>query len=269
MIKEALEILAKYNQLPKGQVSEGIQDAVEKSFDQIGGIEFFQFTCPVINARLLRSENPATYICTDSDNNNFELGGRAQRLDKVFSALKNQGIGYRLNIILGDTDEDDYIFPVISKPEGFDPELADKRKDLYLKNFSTKIREQFPKWWFSVERCSEIESLYEGIQPDLPLLNSCYIQEGLNREIVQKRQTFEPNGYYNGLELPSDEQTRRIVELKFLAYARQGASLRKFFSNGILIQNEFPLALRTRMINLANEGTSQGPIPVFYPYAER
>lgn len=266
-MERILEVLNKYNRLPDSVISTEGQTHLQRSLDQEGLVEFGIFTCPPINARLLLSNNPEEYILTDPTKNNLEKSGNIQLVNKFFRGLSNIGISARLRVIIGDTDEEDYYFPVISPPPSLSKSLCEERKALYATNLVNKLQLVFP-WTTTVDRYSEIDTLFDE---NLPLVNLAdnQTQQDLATEFQQMKQLFSSGCYYEGLPTPTDEELKQIVDLKFQTYGRQGIRLTEFFPNMVLIQNEFPLALRTRMLNLLTAQLGRERLPAFYPFPDK
>lgn len=266
-MERILEVLDKYNRLPDSVISTEGQARLQRSLEQEGLVEFGIFTCPPINARLLLSNSPEEYILTDPARNNLEKSGSIQLVNKLFRGLSTIGINARLRVIIGDTDEEDYYFPVIPPPLSLRESLCGERKALYAVNLTSKLQQIFP-WAMAVDRYSEIDALFDEELPSASLIDS-QTQKDLATELEQMRQLFNPRCYYEGLPTPTNEKLRQVVELKFQTYGRQGIRLAEFFPNMVLIQNEFPLALRTRMLNLLTAQLGRERLPAFYPFPDR
>lgn len=266
-MEKIIEVLEKYSRIVGPVISPEGQPRIERSLEQEGLIEFGIFSCPPINARLLLSKRPEEYILISPTGNTLEKSGQIQLLNKMFRTFYERGFTLNLRIIIGDTDEPDYLFPVIPPPPTLSAPACEQRKTLYVSSFTEWVRKIFP-WSTSIDRYSEIESLYED---DLPTadLSSNQTQQDLIIEVAQMKQMFGTRGYYEGLPQPTDKELKKIVDLKFQTYGRQGLRLTEFYPNMVLIQNEFPLLLRTRMINLLIDQMGRERIPVFYPFPER
>lgn len=266
-MEKILEVLDKYNRLPDSVISTEGQARLQRSLEQEGLVEFGVFTCPPINARLLLSNNPEEYVLTDPAKNNLEKSGSIQLVNKLFRGLSTIGINARLRVIIGDTDEDDYYFPVIPPPPSLENSLCEARKVLYAANLTNKLQQIFP-WTTTVDRYSEIDALFDEDLPSVDLTDN-QTQQDLATEFQQMKQLFSSGCYYEGLPTPTDEELKQIVDLKFQTYGRQGVRLAEFFPNMVLIQNEFPLTLRTRMLNLLTAQLGRERLPAFYPFPDR
>ena len=257
-VAEVAEVLQQFTLLNGEKISKEVLKIISSSLEENRYIEFLQFTCPRINAELLNSEYPSDYILTDEEGNNFET--TKGRLSKLVQALNNIGIKSRVNIVIGDTDEEDYVFPIVGTPI-FDVKDLEKRKISYKDNFYKSLKNN-NSLNIVVYRWSEIRDLFTDSQPNMDLIIS---EKDLKEEVERMKEIFGVGNYYAGLEPPVEEDLYKIAELKFRSYAWQGYLLTSFLPNVILLQNEFPQKLRTKMINLLN--ITQGRcIPAIYPY---
>ncbi len=266
-ITNALDTITRFNQSEDWQATALVEQTLGNSLSLTGNLEFGVFTCPPINARLLLSDSPERYILTDSTQNNFEKGGIANRIIKLFKELIEQRYNPTLRVIIGDTDEIDYFFPVLGQPARLNLEVAEERKDQYAKNLEQRLKTIFP-WTFTIDRYSQIDLLFDD-QLSPPSLESSSLQKDLKVEQGQIAMAFREAGYYEGYPSPTSDEIKEICRLKFQTYAYQGCRLGEFFPNMTLIQNEFPLLMRTRMLNILNQQTNQRIIPAIYPIADR
>lgn len=261
-------ILDKFNQAECLAVSSEAGVNFTRSLSESGFIEFGVFACPTINARLLLSSiDPEAYISTDPSGCSLEKGGKDQRMNKLFMGLRKIGIAVMLRIIIGDTDEEDYIFPVVPPAMQLNPMVIEQRRSKFSSNLQERARTRLP-WQQSVDRYSEISALFEDRLP-LAALDDPQTKRDLSTEMFQMKQVYNPGGYYEGLPLPSESQIRQATELKFQTYARQGRRLVQMYPNLVLIQNEFPLLIRTRMLNLLSCQMGLPILPAVYPLADR
>ncbi len=244
-----------------GNISSATQRAFQ-SWEKTGIIDFFQFTCPRINATALFGPCPKKYLLTDPSGNNFE--STINRLKRLAKSLTSAGFKFNLTIIIGDTDEPDYIFPVLKNPSFTGIE---KRKSLYALNFTYQTRRQCSGWLEKIDiyQWSEIAELLRrelGCPPEKQpnMSNGDY-----QAEITRMRESFSPGNYYDGLPIPTNDQLTQMVNLKFLTYAQQGRASSILFPSAILLQNEFPRLLRTKMLNSQIEDPDK-KIVALYPY---
>lgn len=263
-VKKAVFALEKFNTLPFYQTSREVKLAIDGALKEDGVVEFMQFTCPPINGRLLSPSGSEEYILTDPTGSNLEADGKGTRLSKVVDAVQQTGLSTRLRLIVGDNDEPDYMFPVLGAPMNYDSERAEERKDAYAKNLAERVSNQYPQWNATVERMSAIEK--ETDTPETPTVLDEQTQQDMNVEFEQMKTVFLAGGYYDGLKRPSDEELKQIVELKFRTYRRQGIALARKYPNAVLFQNEFPVDLRTRMLDAGLVQLGKSRLAVLNPY---
>lgn len=260
------EVITKFNQVEGPAVSTEVCEAWTRSLRELGTLEFGVFACPPINARLLYGDNPEDYILTSSVGTSFEKGGIDKRIAKMLRSLREAGVESSLRVIIGDTDEDDYVFPMLAGPGKLDPQKTETQKAVFYKNFADYLAGNFP-WPTQVDRYSEIAALFDDSLPEIDLDD--LIKEDMREEVKQFGGNFEVGGYYEGLEPPLLQQLQEMTRLKFVAYGRQGRRLVQMYPNMVLIQNELPLYMRTRMLNNLNDQLGTPPLPVIYPIQDR
>lgn len=156
-------------------------------------------------------------------------------------------------------DEDEYVFPILRSGK-LNEGILDARFNTYIRNLRARLRTRYPILNLNIFRWSEIKALADMNQ----IPESCLDTQDQQSEVERMMEIFAPGNYYNGVLSPTPEQLADIVSLKFRTYARQGYVLTRAFPNAILLQNELPPLLRTRMINAAN--TERDLISVIYPY---
>jgi len=270
-VEAAMKIVASTNQSPENLYGEDVADAFRRSLDIAGVVELIQFTCPPIQSRFLATDTPELYIDTDPARSNFDIGGAGSRLQKkIIKALRDAQVDPKLQLVIGDDDEDQYLFPILGKPATFNDEVLVQRKDQFEVKLSPYLEEKFPSIPFELNRTSMLTALCEDIAEFDPekALAAPTIQADLRIETAQLQAVFQAGGYYDGYPLPRNADLRQVAEAKFLTYGRQGYSIKFWYPNGVLIQNEFPLPTRSRMINLVNDQLGE-PLPVIYPYSDR
>lgn len=220
-------------------------------------VEFLLFTCSTIHANMLFSDTPWEYVSLDPKGNNLE-----QNIPRLRQTLKEMGEAapVRLTIIIGNTDPY-YIylqqfrrFP--ESQRGTMWKRFVERWETYRNILTEWIAQELPnvdvdvvswcalekelgkRWQTSFEE--EFETIYQN-------LDRYFSQEDLDWEWRQLSKQFGPGKYFAGLEKPDDALLKDWVRRKFAEYALQGAWLKRQFPNAILIQNEKPSDLRSKM----------------------
>lgn len=259
-LSRAIDIIGQFDLLDEPIDPQAIA-RVSTSLSQSGCVEFIQFNCPPVDFALLQGTQPESYLLADaSKEKNFKRN--EGRTLKFVRALQDERLNIRFNIVIGDTDEPEYIFPVIGQPE-LDPDIVEERRKLYEQSFRDVYESSFPRGSLEVYRWSELSTIYEG--PEV-VEEERIPQADIDEEVRLMQTLFEPGNYYSGLTPPPNELLKQIVLLKLSTYARQGYLLSRFFPYGVLLQNESPLRLRTKMYNYFN--TTDERLPVIYPYRE-
>lgn len=264
-VKKAVRTAETFNSRPFYQTSLEVKESIDRAFTTDGVVELMQFTCPPINGRLLSPTGSEDYILTDPTGSNLEADGNATRLGNLIDAIQKAGFSTRLRLIIGDQDEPDYMFPVLGEPANYNSDRADDRKSDYARNLTARVNDQYPKWNASIDRMSDIEIITEDLPAPLSV-DAEQTQQDMLVESEQMKRVFLEGGYYYGLAKPNDEQLQQIVELKFRTYGRQGFKLKQMYPNAILLQNELPVDVRSRMINAGLVQLNEPSIGVLYPY---
>jgi hypothetical protein len=218
------------------------------------------FSCPEIAPFWLTTEEPELFVNENAKINTATANPRpVNYMTKILTSLD---IPSRLNIIVGEQDEEEYIFPVIGN-FGIKPEVVNQRRKNYLSSFKNQCKEKFPGVEISIAGWSELSKSSPTIQEDL--LSMQYVDE----ESERISSFFQPSGYYAGLKIPSLYQLKEISKLKMQTYAKQGWVLKNLFPTGIGIQNEVPAQLRTLMLNALLIGRGRERLPMLYPFNPR
>ncbi len=254
LVTKVLALFESYSVIP-GTLTPEVREKVEKAVAK-GVFEFVQFTCPPVDAKILTSDTPEDYLLTNPKGNNFE--GTAGRLQSLIRQLKQVGIAAKVSLIIGDNDEPEYIFPIIGFPP-LNESLIEKRKKTYKEEFERDMKRKYSDLALSIYRISELEKLvdlshftYTGV-----------VEEDVCSEAERMRDFFGVNSYYDGLSAPTQQQLVEMTNLKAQVYAKQGYILSTLFPEALLLQNEFPLQIRSRMLQASN---SRNPLPILYPY---
>lgn len=232
---------------------------VSNGLQQNGKVQLLMFSCPEIDASLLTTPYPDMYIRTIAGVNTGTADPRPlNRLTEILSALD---IPSEQEIVVGELDEENYIFPILGNFNTNEQTLRQNRAE-YLASFREQATVTFPYTNVNVFGWSEFSQEISG-NDNLPSFR--YLDEEINRmEIL-----FTNGRYYSGLPNPSPDQLFKISMLKMRTYAKQGQTLKEIFPFAIGIQNEFPARLRTLMLNAELLAYRNEPIPMIYPFNER
>ena len=91
-----------------------------------------------------------------------------------------------------------------------------------------------------------------------------FSKKELDWELAKLKNQFGSGKYFENLTRPSDKLLKDWVKRKFAEYAVQGKWLYKYFPNTILIQNEKPSELRSRMYQPLIKGEYGDKLPIVY-----
>lgn len=233
---------------------------VSNSLQRNGIVQLLMFSCPEIDAGLLASGYPDMYIKTVAGINTGTADPRPiNKLGQILSALD---IPFGLEIIVGELDEESYIFPVLGDFGTNKATLKQNRLE-YLESFKVQATNTFTNAVVNVFGWSEFDN--ESVTYNAPLPSMAFIDE----EVDRMGSLFQTERYYDGLPVPTNEQLFRMSKLKMKTYAKQGKTLKKLFPYAIGVQNEFPAALRTVMLNAGLIEDGLDTISMVYPFEER
>lgn len=218
------------------------------------------FVCPPVDFGFLTSERPERYLRTTMHGS--ILSSQVGRLRDLFRGLEGASAEVELRVFVGDTDEEHYIWHGVVPPDNLDRQALEARRERLVESVTAYltagvgangdqpriVRDGVVR----VERLSGVAlsgpclRVYEFVvsQP-LRYFNS----RDFEAEIATMRSLWQPGAYYDGLDEPDEVSLTRIVVHKFATYAMQGALLRETEPDLVLIQNERPPLLRTRMLN--------------------
>ena len=234
--------------------------SISNTLRESGQMELLMFSCPEIKAFWLNTDEPDSFINTEAKVNTATVDPKPiNQLSRILGALD---ISSRLNIVVGELDEESYIFPVLGN-FGVDVQRLTERRSEYLQSFKSLIAKTYPGTNLQILSWSEIANSGLIVLDKLPSLS--FIVD----ESRRMKDFFKPGGYYDGLPEPNPQQLIQMARLKMQTYTRQGNTLKKLFPNAIGIQNESPALLRTLMINAGLKAEAQETIPYIYPFNER
>lgn len=243
-----------------------IQKLLE-SIHQTGRINLISFICPPLDFEQLKSDNPENYLLTTTENSLISKHISYFRL-LVENLLIPTGIDIRLIFMIGDSDEDDYIWAQEnSKPATLDEKKLNKRRTELLSNITKYVSDFLP----SVQ--IEVYSLhhYLGKNADTETYEEMFhnyqkyfSESDIKTEFIRMLELWENGNYYSKLPYPGEISLNTIIKAKFAAYAVHGLIAHKIMPTAILCQTEFPLKLRTDMLNAGRKYREKGQFPVLY-----
>jgi hypothetical protein len=269
---KGLRVMMEWDARFKSQETALIDSSIASTFLESvaneGSLKFPLFVCPPVNFQLL-TVDPSCYIGTSLEGSLLEK--QMVRLMTLFAALKSVGVPIKVHALIGDLDEDDYVWPVLGKPRGLKAEDLESRRETLLRNTrryllnwrgSSLDEESLSISRFSALTISPRGELAERQIREEPLRS--FTVADIRAELARMRDLWAPHNYYDGLPCPNEQQLVEIVGRKFATYAKQGIILSELLPNGILIQTERPPVLRTKMVNAGLNLFGMKPIPVLY-----
>lgn len=229
-----------------------------KSLEEHQKINFLIFICPPTDFKLLHSPTPEDYI-QFSVEKSFRSKHLA-RLCDLFTSLRYTELEISLLALIGDSDEEDYLWPTLGKPKLDEEKLKSRRKQL-KESVTTYLCTKVPDMPVKVlslalDCCDQQRNIYEEVRKNIPKF---FDQKDKDEE--KKRMSSLFTTYYSGLFSPKPEQLEAIINDKFATYAMHGVIAQSGNPYLVLIQTESPPLLRTKMLNA---GRPQEPLPVIY-----
>lgn len=276
MNTKALQIIKKYTD-KDANASEWkyIEAQVSESIATKKPITLISFTCSTINSEYMYDQkNPEKYVSLDPCGNNLEVD--LPRLQDLYVEL-SEVYPVKIVILIGNTDPY-YIYTQQAKMFSFGKEeffkRFNKRWVQYKKNLDQSIKEQFPKLTFELISWYEFETSWKENGWDFEQfymqtykrIKTLYKQSDFDWELSKLNEAFGPGKYFEKLKKPSQTVLKDWILRKFSEYTVQGFWIKLFWPEGILIQNEKPSLLRTKMYQPLIEEYLQSRLPVIYPY---
>ncbi len=255
-LPKVLEILGRYDRLPNNPDTSSIEPAILAQIEKEGKLRLCVFVCPKFNPKALVSSEPEKYMPVEVGT----FGLFEDRITKII-LLKNElmqaGLATEINLVLGDNDAEEYIFPFI---EGFtlDPQCYRQRQSTYRGAFEERCKSLFGVKGCVVWSLAEFGVVMEN---DLPNIS----QESLKKELGFFSWLFSGAGPYRGEFSFSETVIAEMVMRKYRLYGAQGKFLEML--GGILLQTEGPGVWleRTQMLRC----TGARAIPAIYPWIRK
>lgn len=270
-----LKVLNKFNTKKSGKDWDFVQSAIESCVASQKPIQIINFTCSTISANYMySSKTPELYVNLDPKGNNLEVD--LPKLTELYQAL-NSIYSTKVIILIGNTDPF-YIYTEeatklsISEQEFW--KRFSKRWAKYKDNLASWIKSNYPNLDFQLVSWYELEQEWKDFgwdfrkqyQQTLRNISKYYDQSDLDWELNKLNGAFGPGKYFTNLIKPPQTTLKSWVKRKFAEYTVQGLWMKQIFSNAILLQNEKPSELRTKMYQPLIEEKLNSRLPVLYPY---
>jgi hypothetical protein len=250
-----LRIFDRYDRLANNPDRPFLEKTIITQLKECGLLRLCVFICPKFDPGALFSSRPENYMPTEANT----LGLFEDRVAKVLflkQELMRAGLPTEVNLVLGDNDAEEYIFPFI---DSLDIDYCEyrKRQATYRVAFDEKCRKLFGNNCVTWS-LAELGVVADKTKPTIPSNN-------LNKELRFFGWLFSINGPYRGkLIFPLEVLTEMAVR-KYGLYGAQGKFLEAL--GGILLQTEGPGVWleRTEMLRC----TGSPAIPVIYPWIRK
>lgn len=239
---------------------------VLRSLARDGRVRLALFVCCPADFTRLWGERPERYLLTDMHGS--VLSRLVPRLRELFRSFEGAGIAVELLTIVGDTDEDDYLWQGIVPPAHLDRAALDLRREQLVGAVAEYMAEPvgdrahasprvLRKGSNRVVRLSAIvpSPAARDTRAAVAAEPLAYFDErDVAAEMAIMRGLWQPAlYYYRGLAEPDDAALRRIVAHKLATYAMQGVLLWELDRDLVLVQSERPPRLRDKMLNAGRE----------------
>ncbi|MGW4890098.1 hypothetical protein [Streptomyces murinus] len=271
-VAAALLVLAAWDASHRGPTGELTQSLL-RSAERHGRIRLVLFVCPPVDFTRISGDQPELYVRDHLHGS--VLSRLAGRLRELFRGLEGAQAEVELRTLIGDTDEDDYLWYGVPAPAHLDRLALDSRRQAlvtavgnYLTEEAAGTRAGQPRVFrgaaLTVQRLSamapstECRTVYESVLAN-PF--AYFDRRDIDAEKAIMRGLWEPGSYYEGLPEPDDATLTEIVVRKFATYAMQGRLLRELEPDLVLVQTERPPLLRARMLNVGWDETGRSPLP--------
>lgn len=240
-------------------------------------LNLIMFTCSTINPQYLFDQNnPERYVSLDPTGNNLEadilvLKELYEKIVKIYPV--------KITILIGNTDP----YYIYSQSWKIYPNLSEKvlwnrfskRWTRYQKNLNTWLAKVLTNENFELISWFDLEKNWETVtgnnfeyifKKTYMNVNTYFSQKFLDWEINKLKTQFGPNKYFYNINVPKTSVLNDWTKRKFAEYAVQGFWIKQIFPNAILLQNEKPTLLRTKMYQPLIEKVMKSKLPVIYPF---
>lgn len=238
-----------------------------ESIHQTGRINLISFICPPIDFEKLISQNPENYFLTTAENSSIS------KHILYFKSLIERfliptGIAVRVTFMIGDSDEDDYIWGENNlKPLTLNEKELDSHRLKLCANIAAYVSSFLPSAQIDVQSLHQ----HRGKNADINAYEELFTHyseyfspSDIDTEKKRMLELWKKGNYYNGLSYPGDFSLSFIIRAKLGSYAVHGLTAHKLEPTAILCQTEFPLELRTKMLNSGRKYRDKGEFPTLY-----
>lgn len=247
-----LETLTNLDRMPRNPDADWIVQVSEQAHEN-GEITFNVFVCPKFNTAALAEGNALGYFPTVAEGVDDLFLQRQKKILSLLQEVEGKGVTPVLNVLIGDNDAQEYIFPFMGLAVS-EADYAEAQR-LYEESFQRRVEKAFSGFKVAVESLGR-----KGIgrATEKPKLGDEFVAQ----EAEFFGWLFGPEGPYKGNLSFSQEELFEMAERKFQLYGAQGHYLAT--KGGVLLQTEGPNVwlLRTSMLR----STGASAVPAIYPW---
>lgn len=249
------------------RVDQSLGKSLVRSIGRDGYISLAVFVCPPMEYSSLQTESPENYIRLSFTSSFLEK----QLVDfrALNQSLKKFDVPVRWRFILADTDDDDYLWPILGRPENLSGINFENRwnqlLDILRKYLTKGENAALDSSNLDVKLLSQIPPGEDGLFVTKNIIErplQFFSESELANE--KKRMGELWSTYYFALREPTDDELTNIIYRKWAAYACQGVMVAEHFRDSVLIITEQPPLLRTRMFNNGLAALKARQLPVVY-----
>ena len=255
-IDKALRTLKRYDRLSDNPDFSRIEKVILDQLEKDGLLRLCVFVCPKFNPKALLSTMPENYMPVESGPDLFEP--RIQKIRSLRNDLMKAGLPTEINLIIGDNDAEEYIFPLM-EALAMDKVLYQKRQSAYRASFEQRCQKLFGgNAGLVVWSLAESGVLMDQNEP-------IFSVNAMQKELDFFKWLFSSQGPYCGNLSFSEENLNKMVRMKYMLYGAQGKFLELL--GGVLLQTEGPGVWLERTNMLQSTGSSS--IPAIYPWIRK
>ena len=275
IIKKLTVKVKELDQAKNNKYRRQINRVIKQAVQAEKSLQLLSFTCSTINSQYLFSSTPWKYVSLNPAGNNLESD--LPKLQNIIEELRAIYPRIELVILIGNTDPY-YIY--LQQFQGLKNKKVvwqrfSKRWERYYQKLSGWVKRRIPLQgikiisWFKWERQLEKQegaSFEKQFSQTKNRLNNYFIRADLDWELRALSKQFGAGKYFIKLRKPSQRLLKDWIIRKFAEYAVQGLWIYEQFPNGILIQNEKPSKLRSKMYQPLIREKYRSSLPIIYPY---
>lgn len=271
-VRTLIEKIMKYD-APENGYRAALELAVERAVNAGVPLRLVTFTCSTIVAGQMFSASPWMYVRTDTVGNNLETD--LPRLVRIVQALR-EVYPTEVLIMIGNTDPY-YIYRQQFRGVDGDREevLAQFARrwavyrdalEAWVTTTYPELRAQVVSWYAWEQEQNMMRAQTFEVEFNQLLESGVGSDADREWELRALRTQFAPEKYFDGLAVPEEVMLRDWIARKFVEYALQARWMYESLMPMILVQNEKPSELRSKMYQplIAEQYAAQLPIVYFY-----